>query len=72
MLWFNDVKDVGVLVTEAGDRINVPGAAFAPGEKPSGRCAGKAVEFEWLGGELYALAFVQESDTRRARLRRSR
>jgi hypothetical protein len=72
MLWFNDVKDVGLLVTDGGDRVDVPGAAFSPGQKPSGRCAGKAVEFEWLGGELCALAFVQESDPRRARLRRSR
>jgi hypothetical protein len=72
MLWFNDVKDLGALVTEVGDRIDVPGAAFSPGEKPLGRCAGKEVEFEWLDDQLRALAFVQEANPRRARLRRSR
>jgi hypothetical protein len=72
MLWFNDAKDLGALVTDVGDRVDVPGAAFSPGEKPLGRCAGKAVEFEWRGEELRALAFVQESNPRRARLRRSR
>ncbi len=72
MLWFNDAKDLGALVTDVGDRVDVPGAAFSPGEKPLGRCAGKEVEFEWLEGELRALAFVPESTPRRARLRRSR
>jgi hypothetical protein len=72
MLWFNDAKDLGALVTDVGDRVAVPGAAFSPGEKPLGRCAGRAVEFEWCGDELRAMAFVQESNPRRARLRRSR
>lgn len=72
MLWFNDAKDLGALMTDVGDRVDVPGAAFSPGEKPLGRCAGKAVEFEWLGDELQGLTFVQDSNPRRARLRRSR
>jgi hypothetical protein len=72
MLWFNDAKDLGALVTDVGDRIEVPGAAFSPGEKPLGRCGGKAVEFEWLEGDVSGLAFVQELTPRRARLRRSR
>jgi hypothetical protein len=72
MLWFNDAKDLGALVTDVGDRVEVPGAAFSPGEKPLGRCAGKAVEFEWLEGDVCGLAFVQELTPRRARLRRSR
>lgn len=72
MLWFNDAKDLGALVTEVGDRVEVPGAAFSPGEKPLGRCAGKAVEFEWLGEDVCELAFVEELTPRRARLRRSR
>jgi hypothetical protein len=72
MLWFNDAKDLGALVTDVGDRVEVPGAAFSPGEKPLGRCAGKAVEFEWLGGDVSGLAFVEELTPRRARLRRSR
>lgn len=72
MLWFNDAKDLGALMTDVGDRVYVPGAAFSPGEKPLGRCAGKAVEFERLGDELRGLAFVPDSNPRRARLRRSR
>jgi hypothetical protein len=72
MLWFNDAKDLGALVTDVGDRIDVPGAAFMPGEKPRGRCAGKAVEFEWSEGGVSALTFVPELIPRRARLRRSR
>jgi cold shock CspA family protein len=72
MLWFNETKDLGALRTDDGDRIDVPGSAFLPGEKPLGRCAGKAVEFEQLDGGVSALSFVPESDQRRARLRRSR
>jgi cold shock CspA family protein len=72
MLWFNDEKNLGALLTDIGDRIDVTGAAFLPGEKPLGRCAGRAVEFEWLEGGVSALAFVQDLNPRRARLRRSR
>jgi hypothetical protein len=72
MLWFNGAKDLGALRTNDGDRIDVRGTAFLPGEKPLGRCAGKAVEFEQLEGRVSALAFVSESNPRRARLRRSR
>ena len=72
MLWFNGAKDLGALRTADGDRIEVRGAAFLPGEKPLGRCAGKAVEFERLDGRVSVLAFVSESNPRRARLRRSR
>ena len=72
MLWFNQARDLGALRTEGGDRIDVPGTAFLPGEKPLGRCAGRAVEFERLEEGVSALAFVEELNPRRARLRRSR
>ena len=72
MLWFNQAKDSGALRTDAGDRIDISGTAFLPGEKPLGRCAGKAVEFERLEEGVSALAFVEDSNPRRARLRRSR
>lgn len=72
MLWFNDAKDLGALRTDDGDRIDVPGTAFLPGQKPLGRCAGKAVEFERLEEGVSALSFVAELTPRRARLRRSR
>jgi hypothetical protein len=72
MLWFNAEKDLGALRTADGDRVDVPGAAFLPGEKPLGRCAGKAVEFRAHAGSITSLAFVHGSEPRRARLRRSR
>jgi hypothetical protein len=72
MLWFNEAKDVGALRTDEGDRIDVAGAAFLAGEKPLGRCAGKAVEFERLDGGVSRLAFVPALTPRRARRRRSR
>jgi hypothetical protein len=72
MLWFNETKDFGALRTEDGDRLDVPGAAFLAGEKPLGRCAGMAVEFEHAEAGVSRLEFVHESNPRRARLRRSR
>jgi hypothetical protein len=69
MLWFNEEKDYGALRTDDGERIEVPGTAFSPGEKPVGRCAGKAVEFESLAGAPSAVAFVPELSPRRARRR---
>ena len=70
MLWFNAEKDRGVLETENGERIDVPGHAFAPGEKPVGRCAGKTVAFRASGGVAGGVAFVPEVSPRRARMRR--
>ena len=72
MLWFNEVKDLGALRTDDGERIDVPGDAFLPGEKPVGRCAGKIVEFESLDGAVSRVAFVPESSPRRARMRHRR
>jgi hypothetical protein len=72
MLWFNAAKDLGALRTEGGERLEVPGAAFVPGEKPAGRCGGMAVHFESIDGEVNAVAFVLEPNPRRARLRRHR
>jgi hypothetical protein len=72
MLWFNEVKDLGALRTGEGTRIEVPGEAFAAGEKPVGRCAGKAIEFESREGIPIGIAFLPEVSSRRARLRRRR
>jgi hypothetical protein len=71
MLWFNAAKDLGALQTEAGERMDVPGAAFS-GDKPLGRCAGKPVEFVCAGGAISDLAFVPEESSRRARMRNRR
>jgi hypothetical protein len=70
MLWFNAEKDLGALRTDDGERIEVPGTAFLPGEKPVGRCAGKAIDFEPLEGAVTCVAFVSEVSRRRARRRR--
>jgi hypothetical protein len=72
MLWFNETKDVGALLTHEGDRVDVSGVAFLAGEKPLGRCAGRTVEFERTDLGVSRLSFVPESNPRRARLRRSR
>jgi hypothetical protein len=72
MLWFNAVKDLGALRTDEGERIEVPGTAFLAGEKPVGRCAGKAIEFDSAGGVVSGLAFVPEVSPRRARRRHRR
>lgn len=72
MLWFNEEKDLGVLLTDHGDRVDVSGTAFLPGEKPLGRCAGKPVEFECVETSVSQVAFIPDLNPRRARLRRSR
>ena len=69
MLWFNAAKDLGVLETNDGERIQVPGSAFEPEHKPVGRCAGKAVECELRDGAPSRIAFVAERNPRRARRR---
>ncbi len=70
MVWFNAAKDVGVLRMALGERVDVPGSAFLPGEKPVGRCSGRAVEFERSEGAVARVAFVPEPNPRRARRRR--
>jgi hypothetical protein len=42
MLWFNEAKDFGFILTEEGERISVHRSAFLPGEAPVGRCARRA------------------------------
>ena len=72
MLWFNAAKDLGALRTDDGEQLDVPGTAFFPGEKPVGRCAGKAIEFDSHEGAVGRVAFVSEQNPRRARLRHRR
>jgi len=73
MLWFNDVKDLGFILTDEGERLSVLGPGFAEGERPKGRCAHSVVSFEIdeRDGERQAqmVTFVEESSSRRARLR---
>lgn len=73
MLWFNQAKDHGFIMTDEGERLAVPGDAFAAGEKPTGRCAHKLVTFEIESenGSRHAqnVVFEPEFTARRARLR---
>lgn len=69
MLWFNAAKNIGALRTEDGERMEIFGDGFLPGEKPVGRCAGRAVEFEATDGTVADIAFVEDLNPRRARSR---
>jgi hypothetical protein len=73
MLWFNEAKDHGFIMTDEGERLAVAGEDFAAGERPVGRCAHKVVTFEIDGGgerrQARNVAFEPEIAVRRARLR---
>jgi hypothetical protein len=73
MLWFNEVKDLGFIHTDEGERLSVLGSGFAGGNRPQGRCAETVVAFEIneSGGERQAgnVTLVEEAAPRRARLR---
>jgi cold shock CspA family protein len=73
MLWFNEVKDLGFILTDEGERLSVLGEGFADGRRPQGRCAQLAVTFEIseTGGGRQAenVALVEDASPRRARLR---
>jgi hypothetical protein len=74
MLWFNEAKDHGFIMTDEGERLAVAGDGFASGEKPIGRCADKVVIFEIddEDGSRRArnVVFEPEVAPRRARMRR--
>jgi hypothetical protein len=70
MLWFNAEKDLGALRTEDDVRMEVPGAAFAAGQRPVGRCAGKPIEFDLAGATVCRIVFVAVEPPRRARMHR--
>ena len=76
MLWFNEAKDHGFIMTEEGERLAVAGDGFAAGERPVGRCARKVVTFEIDAGgearEARNVVFEQEVVPRRARMRSRR
>jgi hypothetical protein len=72
MLWFNEAKDSGSILTDEGERLSVPGSGFAGGVRPVGRCARAVVSFEIAetGGVRQAeeVVLVQAVSPRRARL----
>jgi cold shock CspA family protein len=49
MLWFNEVKNYGVIATDDG-RLAVAGSAFED-EPPQGPCSGLVVEFDLEAGD---------------------
>lgn len=73
MLWFNEVKGLGFILTEEGERLPVRAPGFAGGIQPQGRCAETVVTFEinGTGTERQAenVTLVPEESQRRARLR---
>jgi cold shock CspA family protein len=73
MLWFNDKKDHGFISTDDGERLYVGGSGFVRGQKPQGKCAGRAVSFtvasDDTGRRAEGVAFVADAAPRRARRR---
>jgi hypothetical protein len=73
MLWFNEKKDLGFILTDEGERLSVLGPAFAGGKRPEGRCAHAVVTFavNETGAERQAedVVLVEDESPRRARLR---
>jgi cold shock CspA family protein len=74
MLWFNEVKDFGMILTEDEERLSVHGSAFAGGTRPVSRCAETVVSFDVTGtaGARTAteVVFVPAESHGRARPRR--
>jgi len=73
MLWFDEAKDYGFILTDDGERLYVDRAAFVDGAAPVGRCARRPVELriEERGGKRAAVdvSLVRDEAPRRARRR---
>ena len=76
MIFFNEVKETGFIRTEDGERLQVDGTGFAPGQAPVGRCSGLPVEFAVTEADGERAAFdvsvVEDLPSRRARRRPGR
>lgn len=75
MLWFNEEKDHGCILTDDGERLYVDRAGFVGGVAPVGRCGQLPVTLS-VGdrdGERIAVdvSLVPEDHPRRARRRSS-
>ena len=74
MMWFNEIKESGVILSDDGERLTVKGCDFTDGKWPQGRCRGLPVSFDANGeGERTAsgVTLVPETPHGRARPRRS-
>jgi hypothetical protein len=74
MLWFDEKKDFGFILTDEGERLYVHRSGFAPGQAPVGRCAHLPVELTAVEQEGNRIAtdvtMLEVDDVRRARRRR--
>jgi hypothetical protein len=75
MLWFDEAKDYGYVLTDAGERLRVERDGFINGAAPVGRCARRPVSLSVAvrDGERTAVgvSFAAEESPRRARRRTS-
>jgi cold shock CspA family protein len=73
MLWFNEEKEHGFILTDEGERLYVHRDGFSPGEVPVGRCAHLVVPFEVVeeNGERKAagVSAISKDPSPRARRR---
>ena len=73
MLWFDEKKDFGFILTQDEERLYVHRSGFLPGQVPEGRCARTKVAFSRasLDGVAQAVSVtrVEEEAPRRARRR---
>jgi hypothetical protein len=75
MLWFDEAKDHGFILTDEGERVHVDRDGFVGRAAPVGRCAGLPVELSLADrdGERIAVdvSILEEEVKRRARRRTS-
>ena len=76
MLWFDEAKDYGFILTEEGERLYVDRDGFVDRAAPVGRCARLPVQLtvsERDGARIATdVSLVPEEQHGRARRRRSR
>jgi hypothetical protein len=73
MLWFDEAKDYGFILTDDGERLYVDRAGFVARAAPVGRCARKPVQLTVSEREGTRIAvevsLIIEEPQRRARRR---